>query len=151
MYDSKFKPEPKKLIMLRGIPGSGKSTWIEKRNLEKYTLSSDRLRLMFSNPNPYISQENNQRVWEIFNEMLISRMKVGDFTILDATHTDKKSIKKHEQLCSQYGYLLIIVDFKITLDEALERNKTRPEYQKVPEEVITKMYNNLINSEEKSL
>ena len=38
------------LLVMRGIPGSGKSTWIEEHDLKQYTLSPDNIRLMFSAP-----------------------------------------------------------------------------------------------------
>ena len=36
----------KKLLLLRGAPASGKSTFIKDNNLEPYIISSDNLRLM---------------------------------------------------------------------------------------------------------
>lgn len=36
------------LLLMRGAPGSGKSTWIRNHNLEQYTLSPDTLRTMCS-------------------------------------------------------------------------------------------------------
>lgn len=38
------------LLLLRGAPGSGKSTWIRENNLEQYTLEADRFRQLISNP-----------------------------------------------------------------------------------------------------
>ena len=35
------------IYILRGAPGSGKSTWIKENNLEQYTLSADNIRLMY--------------------------------------------------------------------------------------------------------
>lgn len=32
------------LLLLRGAPGSGKSTWIRENNLEQYALEADRFR-----------------------------------------------------------------------------------------------------------
>ena len=34
------------LLMLRGLPGSGKSTFIEQNNLQNYTISFDSLRAL---------------------------------------------------------------------------------------------------------
>ena len=36
------------LLLMRGAPGSGKSTWIKENNLEQYTLSPDTIRVMCS-------------------------------------------------------------------------------------------------------
>ena len=38
------------LLLLRGAPGSGKSTWIRENNLEGYTLEADSFRQLISNP-----------------------------------------------------------------------------------------------------
>ena len=38
------------LLLLRGSPGCGKSTWIEKNGLKNYTLSADDIRMMYSSP-----------------------------------------------------------------------------------------------------
>ena len=38
------------LILVRGAPGSGKSTWVAQNNLQPYCISSDAVRLMFSSP-----------------------------------------------------------------------------------------------------
>ncbi|WP_226990731.1 AAA family ATPase [Methanosarcina acetivorans] len=38
------------LVFLRGIPGSGKSTFIKENRLEPYTISSDEVRLLLKPP-----------------------------------------------------------------------------------------------------
>ena len=38
------------LLLLRGAPGAGKSTWIEENNLQNYTLEADKFRQLTSNP-----------------------------------------------------------------------------------------------------
>lgn len=143
LHESIIKPEPKKLIVLRGVPCSGKSTWIKENGLELYTLCPDTLRLMYAAPNPTILQDNDATVWTTLGYMLSSRMRNGDFTIIDGAHTKDKSLRGYKNLCSQYGYELEIKRFDITLVEALERNDKREEYKKVPKDVITRMHKQL--------
>ena len=38
------------IYILRGAPASGKSTWIENNHLEQYTLSADKIRVMYQSP-----------------------------------------------------------------------------------------------------
>lgn len=38
------------LLLMRGAPGVGKSTFIEKNNLKKYTLCADDIRLLMQTP-----------------------------------------------------------------------------------------------------
>ncbi len=56
------------LVLFRGCPGSGKSTFIENNNLKQYTLCPDELRLLYQTPilcedgSLKISQNNDRRV-----------------------------------------------------------------------------------------
>lgn len=82
----------RKLVILRGAMGCGKSSFIKDHNLERFTLSSDQIRLMFNSPqmNVYYSEEipqyNNEKVWKLLYNILEERMKKGEFTIIDAVH-----------------------------------------------------------------
>jgi predicted kinase len=142
-HESIRAPEPRKLIILRGVPGCGKSTWIKENNLDIYTLSSDSIRLMFGAPNPYIPQTNDIDVWSVLFCALENRMRNGDFTVIDACHVTNKSIKRYKKLCEMYDYVLIEKSFEIDIDEAIERNNNREEYKKVPEDVIRNMHTRL--------
>jgi len=142
-HDSIVSPKEKTLLILMGIPGSGKSTWIKENQLELYSLSMDSLRIMYETPNPGITQKYNGRVANIFNEMLDSRMKVGSFTVIDNVHASEKYVRAYEPICERYGYKMRIVYLNVSLKEAIERNSFREEYKRVPEEVIEKMYNQL--------
>jgi len=142
-YDSIIKPEENTLLVLMGIPGSGKSTWIKENELEPYSLSMDTLRLMYEAPNPGITQKYNGKVAHLFNEMLDSRMKTGSFTVIDAVHASEKYIRAYEPLCEKYGYKMKIIYLDVSLEGAIERNSCRGEYKRVPNEVIEKMYNTL--------
>ena len=138
------------LLVLRGIPASGKSTWIKERELEQYTLSTDNIRLLFAAPEQTsdgryaISSKYDKQVWAFFRERLEDRMKNGDFTVLDATHTKESYLKDYKKLCKEYNYHMVIVDFSsVDLDTIKMRNYRRECYKKVPEEVIERMYNQI--------
>lgn len=145
-HSSMVIPTSNKLIVLAGVPGCGKSTWVKELGLEHYVLCPDTLRLMFDSPNPYISQEKNAMIWGITYSMLVSRMSNGDFVIMDAVHATKKSLKEYKKYCETYGYDMKVIPFNISLEEALERNSLRETYKQVPEEVITRMHNQFIET-----
>ena len=94
------------LLLLRGIQASGKSTWIKENNLEPYTLSADNIRLNIANPvlledgSYEISQKYNKVTWELLYNYLEMRMQNGDFTIIDATHSDIKLLNKYRDLAN---------------------------------------------------
>ena len=58
----------RKLFILRGAMGSGKSTFIKDNKLEDYTLNADKIRLMYNsfemtiNYREMIPQFNNNKV-----------------------------------------------------------------------------------------
>lgn len=146
MHESIVKPERKKLIVMRGIPGSGKSSWIMENELGIYVICPDTLRMLYAAPNPRIIQTNDAEVWITLGYMLESRMKNGDFTIIDGCHTKNKSLKGYKKLCENYGYELELKTFDISLEEALDRNNKREDYKKVPHDVIERMYSQLNTS-----
>ena len=107
----------RELIILRGLPGAGKSTWIKNMGLEDYTLSPDTLRMMFSSPEFLIDGtfQNNQGVsskaWNTMYEMLEKRMSLGCTTIVDATHLKQRYYNKYKKYADKYRYNVTVVDF----------------------------------------
>lgn len=135
------------LILLRGCPGSGKSTWVRNHNLQNYTLEPDAIRLMAQAPvttvegTPSISQSNDSFVWSTLFDILEQRMKRGDLTVVDATHSRSKLINRYRQLAKTYRYRVYVVDFSsIPLSTILSQNANRPTVDFVPEEHIQATY-----------
>jgi predicted kinase/predicted phosphodiesterase len=135
------------LVFLRGIPGSGKSTFARENKLEPYTISSDSVRLLIKPPvlsitgKTVISQKINRRVWGLIYSLIKCRMEDGDFIVLDATNAGNADIAKYRKLVRTYRYSAICVDFsEVPLEIAKERNGKRPEYEVVPETVIDELY-----------
>ena len=91
------------LVILRGSPGSGKSTWVKKMGLENYTLSADTIRLLVESPilvadqtHRVVSQRNDNYVWQLLFELLEKRMERGEFVIIDATHSKSRDFSKYK-------------------------------------------------------
>lgn len=140
------------LIIMRGCPGSGKSTAIKEAGLDNYVLSPDTLRLMLRAPEVTenftysISQQDNALVFELLDKMLINRMKTGSPTIIDATHCSSgkfhtKQINRYRELAKQYKYRLFYWEpDRENVQTYIDRNQYRDELHQVPENVIRKMY-----------
>lgn len=135
------------LLLFRGAPGCGKSTFIKENNLERYTLSADELRKMYRNPvldsdgEECISQRNEKIVWNTLFQMLENRMQHGDFTVIDATNSKTAEMSRYKKLAELYRYRIYCIDMTdVPIDVAKERNNGRIAEKRVPEDVIDKMY-----------
>jgi len=137
----------KKLIILIGTPGSGKSTWIKEHNLELYTVCPDELRILFSSVEKQtdgeyrISQKHDRIVWDTFYTILTYRLSIGVTTVIDATSSRTKDLNDYKRFADAHGYEMIIIDFtEVPLETCLAQNKMRPAYKYVPEDVIRAIY-----------
>lgn len=139
------------LVILRGAPGCGKSTWIEKMGLKPYTLCADDIRLMMQSPEMglekdqlQISQKNDNDVWSLLFQCLRKRMKKGEFIVIDATHSKSSDFSRYNQLASKYRYRRFYVDFSdVPMETCLIQNRKRSPEKQVPDFVIEKMYSRL--------
>ena len=135
------------LLLFRGAPGCGKSTFIDNNGLRPYALSADEIRLQCSSSqqNIYgkeqISQANDKDVWNILFKLLEIRMSKGEFTVIDATNSKTVEMNRYKDLAEKYRYRMFCIDFTaLPIEECKRRNKERVEIKQVPEDVIDKMY-----------
>ncbi len=141
------------LLLLRGIPGSGKSTFIKQQGLEPYVLCADDFRLRHASPvldvqgKLCISQFFDNSVWPELQHLLQERMQRGCFTIIDATNIRGSDLSRYKKMAEEYKYRVYVLDFTdVSLEEAKRRNLLRPEYKQVPEYVIDNMYERLTDN-----
>ena len=137
----------RKLVILRGSMGCGKSTWLKENDLEKYTLCADTMRLHLTAPRMNIrgkdgiDQTGNKVAWDMLFFFLEERMKNGELTIIDAVHSKSSEFSRYKTLAEKYRYRLYCVDFTdVPIEVAKQRNLQRPEYKQVPENEIDKVY-----------
>ena len=141
------------LLLLRGLPASGKSTFIEQNNLQDYTISSDMFRtLLGSNELEVdgkfrISMSVSQARWSVLYEVLEKRFSIGAFTVLDATNIKGADIQKAYKLARSYRYRVYCVDFTdVSAEECIKRDANRPEHKQVGRKVIERMNQSLQNN-----
>lgn len=135
------------LLLMRGAPGCGKSTFIEENGLRPYALCADDIRLLCQSPkmsidgSEQISQDNEKDVWSMLFKLLEIRMQKGEFTVIDATNTKTVEMNRYKDMCDTYRYRMFCVDFTdIPIEEVKRRNAQRIPLKRVPEEVIDKAY-----------
>lgn len=136
------------LVIFRGSPACGKSTFIKEHNLEQYTLSADNIRLMCQSPvltvdgGQAISCANDKKVWNILFDILEERMIRGEFIVVDATNSKTAEMTRYKKIAETYRYRIICVDMTdLPIEECKRRNRLRqPSYKIVPEHVIDNQY-----------
>ena len=135
------------LLLFRGAPGCGKSTFIDAHGLRPYALSADDIRQTLRSPmqtadgSVQICQDNEKEVWELLYRMLEKKKKKGEFTVIDATNSKTSEMNKYKDLCGEYRYRMFCIDMTdLPIDECKRRNAGRIPLKRVPEEVIDKMY-----------
>lgn len=136
----------KKLFLMRGPTGCGKTTLIKDLGLEMNTLNPDTLRVMMSGTEIFQNDNRicNKDSYKVFKELysiLEQRMEYGLLTVIDHSNLIEMNIEKYKSLCLKYGYECIVVNFaKCSLEELLERNSKRTD-KKISEEELRKEYN----------
>ena len=88
-----------KLYLMSGVPGSGKSTWLQKHVEGKISssiiISRDKIRFAYlSDDEDYFAHE--KEVWREMIDEIVSALKFYDNVFVDATHLNTKSRKKKE-------------------------------------------------------
>lgn len=135
------------MLILRGAPGVGKSTFIKDNNLQPYTLCADDFRLQLSAPvmgldgKMTINQKVSRKAWENLFAALESRMQEGSFIVVDATHTRQRDMNQYKKYADKYNYKVYCLTFEVELETILKQNAQREEYRQVPESVIETLYN----------
>lgn len=127
------------LVVMCGLPGSGKSTFAEKlSSAEGHTiLSSDQLREeMFGDVN---NQNNNGKVFEELHRRARELLEAGEKVIIDATNTNRKRRIHLANTFKQYTKAVYYMNVPMAVASLQNENRER----KVPEFVIDRMYKNL--------
>ena len=126
-----------KIIMLVGLPGSGKSFYANQCNLHKMTiLSSDMLRKELLNDEN--DQKHNEKVFNILHQRIRDCLLAGQSVIYDATNLNKDRRIKFLKTISNIDCIKEAVCIMTPYQVCLEQNKKRDRV--VPESVIERMY-----------
>ncbi|MFW5891636.1 MAG: AAA family ATPase, partial [bacterium] len=127
-----------KIIMLVGLPGSGKSVYAEKLEKEENYIihASDRLREeMFGDST---NNENNHQLFQKLHKRIKNDLSENKNVIFDATNISYKRRRAFVQEIKKYNCKKECYLIATPYELCLKRNKKRN--RQVPEHVITRMY-----------
>jgi predicted kinase len=137
-----------KIIFLKGLPASGKSTWAREfvsKNRNWIRLNKDDLRNMLHDG--VYTKENENRVFNFRNQLLHAAMMDGLNIIIDDTNFNPYHEKLLKEVAEEYKAEFEVKFFDVPLEECLRRNSQRVGKAKVPDEVIVDMYNKYLKKE----
>lgn len=127
------------LLILCGVPGSGKTTYRENLLKQfpgtKVCSLDDKRQELLGDVN---DQSANSEMYRICCQELRAAMQKRQSTIWDATAASKAHRKNIIDIARKHGALVGCIYFDLPLQTILERNANRE--KKVPESVVTEYY-----------
>jgi len=128
-----------RIVILVGLPGSGKSSYLERLGIRP--LSSDSLRSLLADDET--DQRVNARVFVALRYLLRHRLAIGrPVTYVDATHLGLEERKPYFQIAQAYGCDVEALFFNVPLAVCKQRNLGRSRI--VPDEAMERMADRLV-------
>jgi predicted kinase len=135
----------KKIILTKGLPGSGKTTWAKKQ-IEKdpgvyKRINKDDLREMLHNS--LYSSAREKFIIEVRDFLVKKALTDGFSVIIDDTNFNPVHERTMQRIAKECNAVVEIKDFTyVPLEECIKRDLKRP--NSVGEKVIKEMHNNYI-------
>ncbi|MEP1208407.1 MAG: AAA family ATPase [Rhizobiaceae bacterium] len=137
-------------VLTRGAPGCGKSTFLMDNGLSEFVISPDMIRADIGgidydqDGNPQIGYFREDEVWREVKSLIRERMEKDRPVILDATFQTPNHISMPLKVAAQFGYETIFIDFSnVAKETSLRQNALRRGWEKVPDSVVLRAYENL--------
>jgi predicted kinase len=120
-----------RIVVLVGLPGSGKSTYLERLGVSG--LSSDAIRRLLADDQT--DQTINHRVFQTLRYLLRQRIAAGrPVTYIDATNLTPEERRPYVQIGQRCGCEVVALFFLVPLEVCMARNAQRPRV--VPKEAM---------------
>jgi predicted kinase len=123
-----------RIVVLVGLPGSGKSTYLEQMGVSG--LSSDAIRKLLADDET--DQTIHVRVFQTLRYLLEQRLAIGrPVTYIDATNLTAEERRPYLEIGRAWGCDVEAVVFDVPVEICLDRNARRDRV--VPGEALAKM------------
>ena len=130
----------KKLLMLKGLPASGKSTYAKELESQGWARANkDDIRKEFF---PDYTFKNEKEVVYMEDAEIIAELREGNNVVVDDTNFAPKHQARLEKIAKEEGAEFEVLFIDTPFEECIKRNKKRP--NSVPLEVIMNMYRQYI-------
>lgn len=131
-------------IVLSGVAGSGKSTWVktwitEHSECSVYTISLDDLRFKMFGKYADLTHQQEKEMWDRVVKEAVDASTYYDYLIIDSTALkNKRRMWYYNKLKDYYNHFELVIIDK-SLEVCLTQNRQRE--RQVPNRVIEEMYN----------
>lgn len=128
------------LIVMCGVPASGKSTVSKKLadKLEATLISRDQVRNQIKETK--YTPEAHERVRNAFFDKIKGKLMNGESVVADATHLTRLSRERILEIGKQFKTATVAVYFDVEWETLKSRNALRDAKTKVPEDALRSMY-----------
>jgi len=128
-----------RIVVLVGLPGSGKSTYLERMGAAG--LSSDAIRVLLADD--ATDQTIHEQVFQTMRYLLRRRLALGrPVTYIDATNLRPEERRPYIGIGKSYGCRVEALFFDVPLEVCRARNAQR--HRVVPEEAMAKLAARLV-------
>ena len=126
-----------KILLLKGLPASGKSTYAKKLTDDGWVrVNKDDLRAMLHNGK--WSKINEQQILRIRDNIIIDSLKSGKSVVVDDTNFAVKHSNRVKEIAKEYNAKFETKFFDTPVEECIKRDLKRQ--NSVGEKVIRQMY-----------
>ena len=133
-----------RLIVTRGLPGSGKTTYARTLQPRVVRVNRDDLRRMLHGRR-FLTQWAEWQVTIAQRAQVEALLRAGTDVCVDDTNLRSRTVRDWARLAAALGAAFEVADFtQVPLDECLRRNTHRPDEERVDEDVIRSMYERFI-------
>jgi len=123
-----------RIVVMVGLPGSGKSTYLERMGAE--SLSSDAIRKLLVDDET--DQSANDRVFQTLRYLLRHRLALGrPLTYIDATNLTRNERRPYVRIAKSFGCEVEAVFLDVPLEVCRQCNARR--HRVVPEDAMERL------------
>ena len=125
------------MVLMRGLPGSGKTTHATYLKIEGYVRANrDDIRMLMFGRKTGLSFQEEESVSHIEHKIVHDALRSGRNVVIDDMNLRPRYCKEWKAIANQYGAAFLEVTCTTNVEECVRRNAERDPIDQVPERVI---------------
>jgi predicted kinase len=129
------------LTITRGLPGAGKTTWARQFAAETgaVRVNRDDMRMMLYGRKVDLGHDQEKAVSDACHGLVTQHLRAGRNVVTDDTNLRPVYVREWRKIATASGAEFLVHECPILTVEAIERQASRPEGDRVPADVIARM------------